>query len=130
MDVRVVHSDGEVNEEDGHHSADKDKDNKDDHGSSESESENEEPPVKRQKKMLTSNRLVNSLDNSLDPKYDEITLPKNTTGSNEVEMLTGYFGTKSKQDTPKIYWTADPPSLTGRQRLCDVIKGNIATVRL
>ena len=32
MVVRVVHSDGEVDEEDGHHSADKDKD---DHGSSE-----------------------------------------------------------------------------------------------
>ena len=31
MVVRVVHSDGEVDEEDGHHSADKDKDDKDDH---------------------------------------------------------------------------------------------------
>ena len=61
-----------VDEEDGHHSADKDKD---DHGSSESDSE--EPPVKRPKKMLTSNRLVNSLDNSLDPtRYDEITSKK------------------------------------------------------
>ena len=44
-------------------------------------------------------------------------------------MLTGYLGPKSKQDTPKIYWTTDPPSLTGRQRLCDVIKVSIATVR-
>ena len=101
--VRVVHSDGEVDEEGRHHSADKDKD---DRGSSESDSE--EPPVKRQKKLLTSNRLVNSLDNSLDPtRYDEITLPKNTTGSNEFEMLTGYLGPKSKQDTPKVYWTTD-----------------------
>ena len=61
--------------------------------------------------------------------YDEITLPKNTSGSNEVEMLTGYFGPKSKQDTTKFYWTTDPPSLTGRQRLCDAIKGSTATVR-
>ena len=44
-------------------------------------------------KLLTSNRLVNSLDNSLDPtRYDEITLPKNISGSNEVEILTGYLG--------------------------------------
>ena len=92
------------------------KDDKHDHGSSESDSE--EPPVKRQKKLPTSNRLVNSLDNSLDPtRYDEITLPKNTSGSNEVEMLTDYLGLKSKQDTPTIYWTTDPPNLTGRQRL-------------
>ena len=39
MVVRVVHSDGEVDEEDDHYSADKDKDDKDDHGSSESDSE-------------------------------------------------------------------------------------------
>ena len=103
MVVRVVHSDGEVDEEGSHHSADKDKE---DHGSSESDSE--EPPVKRQKKLLTSNGLVNSLDNSLDTtSYEEITLPKNTTGSNEVEMLTCYLGPKSKQDTPQIYWTTD-----------------------
>ena len=90
-----MHSDGEVDEEDNHHSADKDKGDKDDHGSSESDSE--EPPVKRPKKLLTSNRLVNSLDNSLDPtRYDEITLPKNTSGSNEIKMLTGYLGPKSK----------------------------------
>ena len=54
MVVGVVHSDSEVDEEDGHHSADKHKDDKDDHGSSESDSE--EPPVKRPKKLLTSNR--------------------------------------------------------------------------
>ena len=58
-----------------------------------------------------------------------MTLPKNTSGSNEVEMLIGYLGPKSKQDTPKIHWTTDPPSLTGRQWLCDVIKGSITTVR-
>ena len=40
-------------------------------------------------------------------------------------MLTGYLGPKSKQDTPKMYWTMDPPSLTSRQRLCDGIKGSI-----
>ena len=125
MVIGVVHSDSEVDEEDGHHIADK---HKDDHGSSESDSE--EPPVKRPKKMLTSNRLVNSMDNSLDPtRYDEITLPKNTSGSNEVEVLTGYLGPKSNQATPKNYWTTDPPSLTGRQRLCNVIKSNIATVK-
>ena len=44
-------------------------------------------------------------------------------------MLTGYLGPKSNQGAPKIYWTTDPPSLTGRRRLCDVIKDNIATVR-
>ena len=96
--IGVVHSDSEVDEEDGHHTADK---YKDDHGSSDSDSE--EPPVKRPKKMVTSNRLVNSIDNSLDPtRYDEITLPKNTSGSNEVEVFTGYLGPKSNQATPKI----------------------------
>ena len=120
--------DSEVDEEDGHHSTDKHKDDKDNHGSSESDSE--ETPVERPKKMLTSNRLVNSLDNSWDPtRYDEIILPRNTPGSNEVEMLTGYLGQKSNQDTPKIYGSADHTSLTGRQSLFDVIKGSIATVR-
>ena len=113
MVVRVMHSGDEVDEVDGHHSADKDKDDEDDHGSS--ESDNEEPPVNIQKKLLTFNRLVNSLDSSLDPtRYDEISLPRNTSGSTEIEILTGYLGPTSKQDTPKIYWTTDPPSLTGR----------------
>ena len=44
--------------------SDKDINDKDDDGSSESDSE--EPTVKRQKKMLTCDLLVNSLDNSLD----------------------------------------------------------------
>ena len=79
MVIGVVHSDSEVDK------------HKDGHGSSESDSE--EPPLKRPKKMLSSDRLVNSIDNSLDPtRYDEITLPKNTSGINEV--LTGYLGPK------------------------------------
>ena len=73
--------------------------------------------------MLTSNRLVNSLPT----RYDKITLPKNTTGSNERAYWL--LGTKIKTRYTKNYWTTDPPSLTGRQRLCDVIKGSLATVR-
>ena len=71
MVVGVVHSDSEVDEEDGHHSGDNHKDDKDDHGSSESDSE--KSPVKRPKEMLTSYQLVNSLNPTM---YDEITLPK------------------------------------------------------
>ena len=131
MVVGVVHSDSEVNEEDGYHSGDKhidDQDGQEDHGINENDSE--EPLVKRPKKLLTSTRLVNSLDHSLDPtRYDEITLPENTSGCNEVEMLTGYLRLKSNQYTPKNDWTTDPPSLSGRQRLCDVMTGSRATVR-
>ena len=47
----------------------------------------------------------------------------------EEEILTGYLGRKCNVNTPKIHGTTTPPSITGRQRSCDVVKSAVSTVR-
>ena len=92
----------------------------------------QQTPVRRRhpKKILTSNRLVNSINSCLNrSNFNEVTLPQNAVGNNEEETLTGFLGSKSKNNTPEIHWTTTPPSTTGRQRSCDVIKSGVSTVR-
>ena len=90
----------------------------------------QQPKRRHPKKILTSNRLVNSIDSCLDPRnFDETSLPQNTMGTDEEQLLTGHLGPKSNINTPKINWTTTPPSTTGRQRSCDVIKSAVSTVR-
>jgi len=80
---------------------------------------------RRPKKILTANRLVNSIDKALDlDSYDPLDLPDANS-----ETLTGYLGPKSKATTEKIFWTNEPYTHVGRQRACDVITDNVSTIR-
>ena len=101
--------------------------------SDEDVSPQQQTPVRRRhpKKTLTSNRLVNSIASCLNrSNFNEVTLPQNTVGNNEKETLTGFLGSKSKNNTPERHWTTTPPSTTGgRQRSCDVIKSAVSKVR-
>ena len=58
-----------------------------------------------------------------------MSLPLNTLGSQDEEVLVGYLGPKSNPATKTISWTTKPPSSAGRQRLCDIVKGHPATLR-
>ena len=83
--------------------------------------ENNRPP----RKILTKNRLVNSIDKSLDETlYDhhDFGLVHNDNDNNKKE-LTAYLGPKSDKNTKKIIWTNKIPQrvLDGRQRACDII---------
>ena len=85
------------------------------------------PPLRqhRPKKKLTANLLVNSIDASLcSDNYDPLVLP-----DNNFETITGYLGPKSKDTTPKIFWTNEPYTPAGRQRLCDVITSDVSSIR-
>ena len=85
------------------------------------------PPVRqrRPKKKLTANRLVNSIDAALcSDNYDPLVLP-----DNNFEPITGYLGPKSKDTTPKIFLANEPYTPAGRQRLCDVITGDVSSIR-
>ena len=67
------------------------------------------------RKLLTPNRIINSLDAALEPdNYDEVQLPLSVKGDNVNEILTGYLGPKSKADTKKIYWTSEENTNVGR----------------
>ena len=86
-------------------------------------------PARGKRRLLTSNRLVHSIDSALNHEnYEEIVQPCNTKGDDTLEILTGYLGPKSNPNTEKIYWTSEPNTTVGRQRACDVIGPN-STVR-
>ena len=102
-----------------------------DRDSSSDEDEQQQQPKRRHpKKILTSNRLVNSIDSCLNQRnIAETSLPQNTMETDEEEILTGDLGPKSNVNTPKINLTTAPPPTTGRQRSCDGIKSELSTVR-
>ena len=86
-------------------------------------------PARGKRRLLTSNRLVHSIDSALDHEhYEEIVQPRNTKGDDTVEILTGNLGPKSNPNTEKNDWTSEPNTTVGRQRACDVIGPN-STVR-
>ena len=75
--------------------------------------------MSRYRKILTSCRLVHSIDSALDPhNYDEIT-HLNKDGC--WETFVGYLGPKSNKAIEKIFWSSDVLSCFGRQRQCDII---------
>ena len=80
------------------------------------------------RKILTSSRLVHSIDSALDPdNFDEITY-LNKDGC--WETFVGYLGPKSNKATKKIFWSSDVPSCSGRQRQCDIIPGGKNSILL
>ena len=82
-----------------------DSDKERDNIQSEQEEEIEAPHVSRHRKILTSSRLVHSIDSTLDPdNYNETTY-LNKDGC--WETLIGYLGRKSNKATQKIFWSSD-----------------------
>ena len=79
------------------------------------------------RKLVTPNRIINSLDAALEPdNYDEVQLSLSVKGDNVHEILTGYLRPKSKAGTKNIYWTSEENTYVGRQRSCDVIRRLLA----
>ena len=77
--------------------------------------------MSRHRKILTSSRLVHSIDSALDPdNFDEITYLNKD----------GCWETKSNKATEKIFWSSDVPSCSGRQRQCDIIPGGKNSILL
>ena len=75
-----------------------------------------EPTLKKRK--LTNTRVVNSIDSSLDPvNYKPLKL------SSSKDVHIGYLGPRKKKDTKQIKWTEEKPTIKGKQRKQDVIKG-------
>jgi hypothetical protein len=74
--------------------------------------------VQRHKKILTPNRLINSLANSLDPtKYDPIQLPE------ELSTYDCVMIKKTKKVPAKILtWTNQAPVHTGRQGMENIMR--------
>ena len=102
----------------------------DDASSDGNENDDEDEPYEKRKseyskKILTSKRLVNSIDASLEPtNYNFIPLPwKFEPDRTEEEVLLGYLGPKSNPNTQKIFWTSTPPTSVGRQSATNIIKG-------
>ena len=105
-----------------------DSDEERDNIESEQEEKIEEPHVSRHRKILTSGRLVHSIDPALDPyNYHEITY-LNKYGC--WEIFVGYLGPKSNKATEKILWSSDVPSCSGRQRQCEIIPGGKYSILL
>ena len=95
---------------------------------SEQKEEIEEPHVSCHIKILTSSRLVHSIDYALDPdNYDEITY-LNKDGC--WETFVGCLGPKSNKATEKIFWSSDVPSCSGWQRQGDIIPGGKHSILL
>ena len=95
---------------------------------SEQEEELKETHVPRHRKILTSSRLVHSIDSPLDPdNYDEITY---LTKDGRWETFVGNLGPKSNKATEKFFWSSDAPSCSGRQRQCDIIPGGKQSILL
>ena len=70
------------------------------------------------RKMLTYNRLFNSIDKSLDPNCSD---PHDfgTVDDEEHEtVLTGYLGPRKNPATETILWLNKKPERVGRQRSC------------
>ena len=79
------------------------------------------PHLSRPRKILTSSRLVHSIDSALDPgNYNEITY-LNKDGC--WETLVGYVGRKSNKATQNIFWSSDVPLCSGLQRQFDISPG-------
>ena len=71
------------------------------------------------RKQLTRKRLVHSIDSSLDESNFEPIVYVNRNGN--FETLTGYLGPKTNNNTKTMSWDSEFPSVTGRQRTCDII---------
>ena len=75
------------------------------------------------KRLLTTNRIVNSIDACFEvDNFDGIHVPLSSKADAKDEVLVGYLGPKSNANTPKINWTTKPNANVGRQRACDVIR--------
>ena len=87
----------------------------------------EELNPRRNRKLLTRNRLVRDINSALDKNnYDPIHY---INGNGHWETLTGYLGPKTNKKTETITWTSTLPSQAGRQRRCDVITEQISCLK-
>ena len=74
----------------------------------------EELNPRRNRRLLTRNRLVCDINSALDKNnYDPIHY---INGNEHSESLTGYLGQKADKKTETITWPSTLPSQTGRER--------------
>ena len=81
-----------------------------------------QPGNRLARKMLTYNRLANSIDKSLDPNCFD---PNDFGTVDEEEhetVLTGYLGLKKNPETETILWSNEKAERVGRQRSCDILQ--------
>ena len=80
-----------------------------------------QPGNRPPRKMLTYNRLVNSIDKSLDRNCFD---PHDFSTADHEEhetVLTGYLGPKENPATEIILWSNKNPERVDRQRNCDIL---------
>ena len=74
----------------------------------------------RAKRLRTQQRLVNSIDSTLDPQnFDDLELP-------EVGQCHTYYAKLEparKKNVKRIFWTDEQPEPRGRQRKGDILSG-------
>ena len=73
------------------------------------------------RKMLTYNRLVNSIDKSLDPNCFDPLEFSTVDDEEHKTVLTDYLGPKKNPGTETILWSNKKPERVGRQRSCDIL---------
>ena len=82
------------------------------------------------KRLLTTNRIVNSIDACFEvDNFDEIHVPLISKAYAKDEVLVGHLGPKTNANTPTINWTTKPNANAGRQHACDIIRSAASTVR-
>ena len=104
-------------------SGDDDEDEVEDKSSSDDDQPQPQPqPGNRPpRKMLTYNRLVNSVNKLLDPNcFDPHDFGTDDDEEHET-VLTGYLGPKKNSATETVLWSNKKPEKVGRQRNCDIL---------
>ena len=66
------------------------------------------------RKILTKNRLINSIDKSLDENLYDFHDFGLVDDASKEEVLVSYLGPKSDKNTKKIYWTNKKPVTVSR----------------
>ena len=82
------------------------------------------------KRLLTTNRIVNSIDSCFEvDHFDEIHVPLSSKADAKDEVIVGYLGPKSNAKYTNKNWTTKPNANAGRQCACDIIRSAVSTVR-